>query len=174
MVVRQVMENEKLHVSSIQLGEVHVEEDGTDIDYPQLASNLQNHGFELIDDNKSQLINQIKLIVIQRIRNKEDVDSDHFNLSTYIENQLHHDYHSLSHLFSTMEGRTIERYVISQKMEYIKELLIYDELTLSEIAWKLNYSSVQYLSNQFKKEVGMTPTEFRALNKNDRRSLDAI
>ena len=115
---------------------------------------------------------QIKNIIIDVVHyNNEELKS---NLSTILNKQLHHDYNYLSNLFSEVEGLTIEKYFITQKIEKVKELLVYDELTLSEIAHQLNYSSVAYLSNQFKKITGLTPSHFKRIKENKRKSLDEL
>lgn len=157
---------------NITLGEVLLNKELTDSEKEILSLHLQNLGFEMIDDKKSRLIGQIKSSIIEIVHHQNsDLKS---NLSDYLSSRLHHDYTYLSNLFSETEGTTIEKYFIAQKIEKVKELLVYDELSLSEIAAKMNYSSVAYLSNQFKKVTGLTPTYFKNIKENKRRPLDEL
>ncbi len=133
---------------------------------------LEESGFFLINDRKSQLIEQMKTLVVNKIHYSSDEQD--VKWADYISSKLHLDYKYLSSLFSSVESITFEQYIIIQKIERIKELLVYDELTLSEIGFKLNYSSVAYLSNQFKKITGMTPTQFKSSVKKNRKSLDEL
>lgn len=126
----------------------------------------------MIDDKKSQLIEKIKNTIVELVHYSEDQLET--NLSEHISKKLHHDYNYLSNLFSEVEGTTIEKYLIAQKIERVKELLKYDELSLSEIADRLGYSSVAYLSNQFKKVTGLTPSYFKQPGENNRKPLDKI
>lgn len=137
-----------------------------------LALKLSEKGFELLEDHKSKLINQIKALIVEHIHHQSQ--SLHVNFSTLISEKLNHEYTYLSRLFSSVEGITIEKYILRQKIERVKELIFYDELTLSEIAFKLNYSSVAHLSSQFKKETGMSPSAFRKLKNPKRNSLDQL
>ena len=162
-----------VEIEQIQLGEVDVISSAT-LDLKLIAKKLQAQGFELIDDQKSQLINRLKSSIIEEIRADQPHRKASENFSVYLANTLNADYTQLSKTFSSLEGRTIEKYIIAQKIEYVKELLIYNELSLSEIAWKLNYSSVQYLSNQFKKATGLTPTNFKGLKNDKRKTLDKV
>jgi AraC family transcriptional regulator len=150
-----------LHASKVDLGEVNVEEPNLSQD--QLAAldkALEERGFERIDDRKARLIESIKNKVIKMIHHSEHVDRK-YNWSTQLSEELHYDYNYLSNLFSSVEGITLEQYIIRQKIEKVKELLFYDELSLSEIAFKLGYSSVAHLSAQFKKITGLTPSELK-------------
>ena len=173
MVVQQVFEELNYPPLHISLGEVEtavsIGEDELDI----LRKKLIGFGFELIDDAKSQLIEKIKTLVIELIRYKNEEDIK-INYSAYIESKLNKDYNYLSNLFSEVTGVTIEKYIISQKIERVKELLVYDELTLSEIAWELGYSSVSALSAQFKKITGLTPKHFKQIKENKRIPLDQV
>ncbi len=173
MVVQQVFENLGYPPVHIALGEVEttapIETEKLDV----LRNNLTNFGFELIDDTKSQLIEKIKTRIIEMIHYRKDDDLK-VNYSDYIESKLGKDYHYLSNLFSEVTGVTIEKYIISQKIERVKELLVYDELTLSQIAWELGYSSVAALSAQFKKNTGLTPKHFRQIKENKRTPLDKV
>ena len=129
-------------------------------------------GFELIDDKKSRIIEKIKNIIIELVHHQNNDAKT--NLSDVLSSQLHHDYNYLSNLFSEIEGTTIEKYFIAQKIEKVKELLVYDELSLSEIAFRLNYSSVAYLSNQFKKVTGLTPSYYKQIRDDKRKPLDKV
>jgi AraC family transcriptional regulator len=156
----------------VLLGEVLLSQELTKEQKDQLQQRLQEEGFELIDNKKSRIIERVKRLVIERINSEPDETSN--NLSHHLSSQLHLDYPYLSTLFSSIEGITIEKYYIAQKIEKAKELLVYDELSLSEIAYKLGYSSVQHLSNQFKKVTGLTPSHFRQIGAERRNPLDKI
>ena len=156
----------------VLLGEVHLVKQ---IDKPlkdKLSNRLLVEGFELIDNRKSRLIEQIKKALIELVQN--EYPDKRINLSKFLAQQINHDYSYLSNLFSSVEGKTIEHYFIQQKIEKVKELLVYDELSLSEIAYKLGYSSVAHLSNQFKKETGLTPSHFKTIGASKRQSLDSL
>ncbi|MEZ7711796.1 helix-turn-helix domain-containing protein [Segatella salivae] len=172
MAVDQVMRNNGLQPISVELGKVVV---AHSIDVPlrsQIKKQLETLGFELLDDRKQQLIEQIKTAVIQLVHYHDGMTNT--NLSDYLTSKLHSDYSALSKLFSEVTGQTIERYLIEQRIERAKELIRYDELSLTQIAFQLNYSSVAHLSSQFKSATGMTPSQFKALKNNARRSLDEI
>jgi AraC-like DNA-binding protein len=156
----------------ITMGEVNIPQDLSKEDQQKIASALNTHGFEIIDDKKSTLIEKIKTIVIDQIHHSNDRLK--VNYSTLISDKLAKDYSYLSNLFSEIEGITIEQYIILQKIEKVKELLVYDELSLSQIADELGYSSVAHLSNQFKKVTGLTPSHFKSVKENKRLSLDNI
>jgi AraC-like DNA-binding protein len=172
MVVKFELEKLGLNPISIELGEIEIEENDIDLLQTALTQNLNQLGFELIDDKKSKIIEKIKTLIIDLVQNKNN--ELHTNLSSYLSTHLHQDYNTLSHLFSEVEGKTIEKYFISQKIEKVKELLTYGELSLSEIAYRLNYSSVAYLSNQFKKVPGFLPTEFKQLKGKKRYLIENI
>lgn len=172
MVVKNEIEKLGYQTITVELGEVELENTGRPINRDEILQTLQPLGFELIDDKRSQLIEQIKTTIIDLVHNKNN--DLRTNLSNYLNNLIHHDYHYLSNLFSEVEGTTIEKYLIAQKIEKVKELLMYDELSLSEIAWKLNYSSVAHLSNQFKKVTGLTPTHFKNIKTLKRKPLDKV
>ena len=155
-----------------KLGEVELDELIQDEKYLLVKGKLNESGFELIDDHKSQIIEKIKTVIINHIYYKKDDYRE--NYSTLIESELGRDYNYLSNLFSSIEGITIEKYIILQKIEHVKELLVYDELTLSEISDRLGYSNVAYLSNQFKKITGLTPTHFKEIKDKKRKPLDKI
>ncbi|HLT86133.1 MAG TPA: AraC family transcriptional regulator [Sphingobacterium sp.] len=172
MVVRQEIEKLGFHIQAIKLGEVVLKETSEQTQLDEIANVLEPLGFELIDDKKSQLIAQIKAIVIQWVREQDGERT--VNLSDILADELHHDYNYLSSLFSEVEGITIEKYHIAQKIERVKELLVYDELSLSEIAFQLGYSSVAYLSNQFKKVTGLSPSHFKKIKEDKRKPLDEV
>lgn len=172
MVVKNELEKLGHYPLTISLGEVELKNDLTHFEKLTLDNHLKIFGFELIDDKKSRLIGQIKSSIIEIIH--QQTTELKSNLSDYLSSKLHHDYTYLSNLFSEVEGTTIEKYFIAQKIEKVKELLVYDELSLSEIAYQMNYSSVGYLSNQFKKVTGLTPTYFKNIKENKRKPLDEV
>ena len=172
MVVEAELKKLGLRPLAVDLGEVELAENLTDNQKNDLARNLFTLGFELIDDKKSQTVEKIKNLIVELVHyQNNDLKT---NLSDYLAAQLGQDYHSLSSLFSEQEHLTIEQYFITQKIEKTKELLTYNELTLSQIADQLNYSSVAYLSNQFKKITGFTPTDFKQLKGNRRQQLEDL
>ena len=160
-------------IKTVELGEVVIEDEPEKVNMEQVGKTLRENGFELIDDKKGQLIDHIKTIIIELIHYQREID-EHINFSDYISKNVGYDYSYLSNLFSIVEGTTIEKYIIHQKIEKAKELLVYDELTLSEIAWQLGYSSVQHLSRQFKKTTGLTPSHFKKVKENRRKPLDKV
>lgn len=162
----------KLEILSIKLGEVVVNKKITPEIRKQIKQQLAVRGFELLQDPKATLISQIKSLVIEQVHHSSEPLT--LNFSAFLSDKLHHEYSYLSRLFSSVEGITIERYIVTQKMEKVKELLFYNQLTLSEIADQMNYSSVAYLSAQFKKETGMTPSEFKKQRESGRKKLDSI
>lgn len=170
LVVKSALEKLDLHPLSINLGEVTIEEEG--IDPKQLTAALKAVGFELLDDRRSKLIEQIKTTLIALVHYSEYKPKR--KVSDILSTKLHHDYSYLSNLFSEVEGITIEQFIIHQKIEKVKELLTYDELSLSEIAIQLGYSSTAHLSGQFKKLTGYTPSYFKQFGKTKRTELDKI
>lgn len=172
MVVKSQLEQLGLHPLSVELGIVTLPDKITDEIYRSVKESLEPFGFELIDDKKSQTIEQIKDTIIELVH-YNDNDSK-VNLSDYLVSKLHRDYSSLSKLFSEVTNTTIEKYLIAQKIERAKELLVYGELSLNEIADKLNYSSAAYLSAQFKSVTGLTPSYFKKIKENKRKPLDEI
>jgi YesN/AraC family two-component response regulator len=172
MVAQQVFDGLGYPPVRISLGNVETAGSISGEDLEKLRNGLMSYGFELIDDTKSRMIEKIKNIVVQSIHhNHEDLK---VNYSEYIESHLNRDYAYLSSLFSEIEGTTIEKYIILQKIERVKELLVYDELTLSEIAYQMGYSNVSYLSGQFKKVTGLTPSHFKQVKENKRKPLDEV
>jgi len=172
MVLKSEFEKQGLHPVSIELGEIEIQETNIDAVKDTLQQNLRSLGFDLIEDNTIRLIEQIKKIIIDLVHYSEKPLE--YKLSHYISDKVHHSYHYLSTLFSVVEGNTIEQYFLSQKTEKIKELLTYEEYTLSEIAFKLNYSSVSHLSKQFKNKTGLTPTLYRKSINKKRLNLDDL
>ena len=161
MVVKSVLE--KIHVpfNVIELGEVQTPDDLTPKQMEELKQSLLKFGLELLEDKKSMLIEKIKNIVVEMIHYSDEPPL--LNFSSYLSEKLDYDYNYLSNLFSEVTGTTIEHFIISHKIERAKELLVYNELTLTQIAEKLHYSNVAHLSNQFKKVTGLTPTFFKAM-----------
>lgn len=156
----------------VLLGEVPIKEKLSPEKAAQLQQALEQDGFELIDDKKTRIIEQVKKCILHRIaQDPEDITD---NLSDFLTSQLHLEYSYLSALFSSVEGITIEKWHIAQKIEKAKELLVYDEMSLSEIAFNLGYSSVQHLSNQFKKVTGLTPSHFREVGASRRKPIDKV
>ena len=172
MVVQNELDKFDLEVKNIRLGEAILDKEPTTEEKDKLEKALILLGFEVIDDRKSLIIEKIKNIIIDLVHHQDNDTKS--NLSDVLSSKLHHDYNYLSNLFSEIEGTTIEKYFIAQKIEKVKELLVYDELSLSEIAFRLNYSSVAYLSNQFKKVTGLTPSHFKQIREDKRKSLDEV
>jgi len=172
MVVKSVFENMGIIPLSVELGVVELENDIQEAEKQELLKSLRGFGFDLIDDKKSKTIDKIKTLIIDVVQNKNN--DLKINLSDYISQELHQDYNTLSNLFSEVENTTIEKYFMNQKIEKVKELIIYDELSLSEIAYSLNYSSVSHLSNQFKKITGFSPTYFKNLKSIKRRQIEDL
>lgn len=173
-VVREELQKLKLNVDSVVLGEAVIRDDESRINIPEIKKVLEENGFELLDDKQAKLIEKIKITVIELIQKQLNENIGATSFSKYISDKLALSYQYLSNLFSSKEGITLEKYIIDQKIEKVKELLVYDELTLSEISYKLGYSSVQHLSNQFKKVTGFSPTEFKNLKNKKRTPLDQL
>lgn len=172
MVVKQELERLHLPPLNIILGEVELEKSPTNDQLAQLKIRLAEFGFELLDDHKKKQIEKIKNLIIKKVQ-KGEIE-EHFSISNFLGKHLLKDYSYLSRLFSEVEGITLEQYFILHKIEKVKEWLVYREMTLSEIAWKLGYSSVAHLSSQFKKVTGLTPSYFKTLGSKNRKSLDKI
>jgi len=173
MVIKTELEKLGLHPITIVLGEVGIEEKSLSRKKSdELAKSLNIVGFELIDDRKSRLIEQIKTFIIDSIHYSHEQPKKKF--SELLSRHLHQDYSFISNLFSEVEGITIEQYVINQRIEKVKELLLYDELNLSQVAFHLGYSSTAHLSAQFKKVTGFTPTRFKQMGVKGRKSLDDV
>ena len=173
MVVRQQLDDAGIGYKQVQLGEVELAQQISPQQLDALKTRLSTLGFEVLDDRKSAIINKVKSSIIRIIHTNEAADMN-MKLSVLLSEKLDMDYHYLSALFSSIEGITIEKYVILQRIERAKELLMYDEMTINEIADALGYSSVQHLSQQFKKITGLTPTHFKNLKDKKRKSLDEV
>jgi AraC-like DNA-binding protein len=173
MAVRQQLDQLGLDYKHVQLGQVELAGQPTEDQIQKLRQGLEDWGFELLDDKRSQIVEKIKNTIISLIH-RSNGDDFNLKLSAHLEEKVGLDYHYLSTLFSSVEGITIERYTILQRIERVKELIMYNEKSLSDIAFELGYSSVQHLSQQFKKTTGLTPTAFKELSENRRRPLDQI
>lgn len=161
LIVKSVLEKSGFHLIALELGEVEIRETLTKKKKDSLKTSLLQFGFELMEDKKTIIIERIKNIIVEMIHYNDEPPASNF--SDIISQKLNYDYHYLSNLFSEVKGITIEQYIISHKIERAKELLIYNELTLTQIADKLHYSSVSHLSNQFKKVTGLTPSFFKKM-----------
>ena len=173
MLVKAELERAGLNPLTVELGEVEIENEPTHEVLEQLNASLQKLGFEIIDDRKSRIIEKIKNAIVELIHHKSNENMS-VNLSEFISQKLNYDYNYLSNLFSEVQGITIEKYFIAQKIEKVKELLKYDELSLSQIADRLGYSSVAYLSNQFKKQTGLTPSFYKTMKTNSRKNIEDL
>lgn len=171
-VVREELEGLGLTVADVQLGHAEVLSPATGLDLNAVSRTLEASGFKLLQDHQAQLVERIKTTILDLIHSG-GLEELHLNYSDYISRQVGRSYSYLSTLFSQVENLTIEKYLILQKIEKTKELLVYDELTLTEIAYRLGYSSPQHLSGQFKAVTGLTPTAFRH-GKAKRRPLDQV
>jgi AraC-like DNA-binding protein len=167
MVVKSELEKLGMNFSAVELGEVEIIGKVSKDQLDSLSAALKLTGLELMEDNKTILVEKIKTLIIELIHYSDEQIK--INLSDYLSEKLNHNYTYLSNLFSEVKGTTIEQFYLANKIERVKELLVYDELNLTEIAWKLHYSSVSHLSNQFKKMTGLTPSHFKNL-KNKKRS----
>ncbi len=172
MIVKEELTKLRLHFVIVDLGMVETLEDITELQREQLKVNLLKSGLELLDDKKSILIEKIKNIIIEMIHYTDEIPR--VNYSEYISEKLKYDYTYLSNIFSEVKGITIQQFIIIHKIERVKELLLYDELNLSEISYKLHYSSVAHLSNQFKKVTGLSPSFFKKLKQKRRGSLQNL
>jgi AraC-like DNA-binding protein len=172
MAVREVLKKMGLHFVVVDLGEVEIMEDVTGESHALLKEALLSEGFELMDDHKAILIEKIKNVITEMIHNSDE--EINMNYSDFIIGKLNYDYNYLSTLFSELKGITIQQFIIVNKIERAKELLLYGELNLTQISYKLHYSSVGHLSNQFKKVTGLSPSAFKKLKHNSRRSMEDI
>lgn len=172
MSVKSILEELSIPFSNITLGQVDLAEELSIKRSDSLSQRLHAIGFELLEPGKSSLISKIKTAIIEQVHYAKEPIT--VNFSTLIADRLHHEYTYLSRLFSSVEGITIEKFIVLQKIEKVKEYLIYNQMTLSEIANEMNYSSVAHLSSQFKKETGMTPTQFKGQTSHHRKPLDKL
>ena len=172
MAVKEELKKLQLHFMVVDLGEVEIMENISMEQRHLLKAALLNSGLELMDDKKSMLIETIKNAIIEMVHHS--TENIKINFSDYLSQKLNHDYTYLSNLFSEVQGTTIEQFIISHKTERIKELIIYGELNITEIAWKMNYSSVAHLSSQFKKVTGLSPSHFKKLKDKRRNPIEEI
>jgi len=172
MVVKEALEKHGLSYMTVELGEVEIPEPISIGQRDAIKATLLKSGLELMDDKKSVLIGKIKSVIIELVHYSEEPLS--VNLSEYLSQKLNYDYTYLANLFSEVQGITIEKFVISHKIERVKELLVYNELTLTEIAYQMHYSSVAHLSTQFKKVTGLTPSHFKQLREKRRSMLEDV
>ena len=172
MVVKEELNRLGLRFIVVDMGVVDSMEDISAGLREQIRTALLKSGLELMDDKKAVLIEKIKNVIIDMIHYTDELPKTNF--SDYLSKKLNHDYGYLANLFSEIQGTTIEKFIISHKIERVKELIIYDELNLTEIAWKMHYSSVAHLSNQFKKITGLTPSHFKKLRDKRRRPIEDI
>lgn len=172
MVVKQELKNLGLHFVVVDLGEVDIMETITAEQRSKLKAALLASGLELMDDKKAMLIEKIKTAIVEMVHYSDELIKTNF--SDHLSKKLNYDYTYLANLFSEVQGTTIEQFIINHKIERIKELIIYGELNITEIAWKMNYSSVAHLSNQFKKNTGLTPSHFKKLKDKRRSPLEEI
>jgi YesN/AraC family two-component response regulator len=172
LVVKDALEKLGITYNEVTLGEVTLKEDPSDTQLKQIRSTLLSLDLELLEDKKTILVEQMKSLIIKLIYHSDEPLVK--NLSVYLSNQLHYDYTYMANLFSSQLGITIEKYYICHKIERVKELLLYKELSLTDIAFKLHYSSVAHLSAQFKKVTGLTPTHFKQTNGNNRDFVEHI
>ena len=169
MVVKSELEKLGLHYTSVELGEAEILENISKEQEDQLNNNLKMAGLELMDDKKSILVEKIKMIIVELVHYTDDQIK--INLSDHLSQKLNYNYTYLANLFAEIKGTTIEKFYLTHKIEKVKELLVYNELNLTEIAYKLHYSSVAHLSNQFKKMTGLTPSHFKNLKQKRRRTF---
>ena len=172
MVVKSELEKLGYEPVTVELGEVVLDKELASQEKEAIDKALRQVGFSIIDDKKSRLIESIKTLIVELVHQRSNELTT--NLSDYLSSRLHIDYKYMTTLFTEVEGSTIEKYFIAQKIERVKELLVYDELTLSEIAYNLNYSSVAHLSAQFKKVTGLTPSHFKNIRTEKRKPLDEV
>jgi AraC-like DNA-binding protein len=172
MVVKEELKKLGIKYLTIDLGEVELFDKITGLQLEQIRAALKLSGLELMDDKKAVLIEKIKDVIIEMVHYEDELPR--VNFSEYLAEKLNYNYTYLANLFSETEGITIEHYIIIHKIERVKELIIYDELNLTEIAWKLHYSSVAHLSHQFKKVTGLTPSFFKSLKDKKRNNLENL
>lgn len=172
MAVKDELRNLGLHFIVVDLGEVEIMENISMEQREILKANLLNSGLELMDDKRAMLIEKIKTVIIEMVHHSNEIIK--VNFSDYLSEKMNHDYTYLSNLFSEVQGTTIEQFIISHKTERIKELIIYGELNITEIAWKMGYSSVAHLSSQFKKVTGLSPSHFKQMKDKRRSPIEEI
>lgn len=174
MTVEGILNKTVIPFQKVTFGEVHIQHQLTDKQKEVLKTELELVGFELIDNHTTEIIEKAKQLIIKKARNEDDTKEVKLNLSKFLSDNLNYEYTHISSMFSAIEGRTIEQYFIEQRIEKAKELLVYGQLTLSEIAYELNYSSVAHLSGQFKKITGLTPSYYKEVGAAKRKALDKV
>jgi len=172
MAVKEVLKNLGLHYIIVDLGVVDIMEDISPDQRELIKAELLESGLELMDDKRAVLIEKIKNVIVEMVHYEDELPKTNF--SDYISEKLHYDYVYLANLFSEVQGITIEHFIISHKIERVKELIIYDEMNLTEIAWKMHYSSVAHLSNQFKKVTGLSPSHFKQMREKRRSPIEDV
>jgi len=172
IMVKDELKKLGLHFVMVNLGEVEIMEDITPEQREQFKVALLESGLELIDDKKAVLIEHIKNIIVEMVHYADEMPKVKF--SNYLSDKLHYDYTYMANLFSCTEGVTLEHFIVLHKIEKVKELIMYDEMNMTEIAWKLQYSSVAHLSNQFKKITGLTPSHFKQLKVRRRSNIEDV
>tara|TARA_R110002049_G_scaffold191337_1_gene360236 strand:+ start:1954 stop:2472 length:519 start_codon:yes stop_codon:yes gene_type:complete len=172
MVVEQELQKLGLNCVKVDLGTIEIMKDITDLQRERLRINLKSYGLELLDDKRKIMIEKIKALVVEMVHYSDELPK--VNYSDYISAKLGYDYTYLANAFCEVKGITIQQFIILHKIERAKELMLYDELNLSEISFKLNYSSVAHLSNQFKKITGLTPSYFKKIKKKRKRNLEDL
>lgn len=172
IVVEQELQKIGLHCVKVNLGTIEVKEDINEALRQDLQKNLKRYGLELLDDKRNILIEKIKAVIIEMVHYSEDLPK--MNYSEYISEKLGYDYTYLANTFSEVKGTTIQQYIINHKIERVKELLLYENLSLTEISYQLHYSSVAHLSSQFKKTTGLTPSYFKRIKKNKLKNLEDL
>lgn len=172
MLVKEELKKIGLNAVSIDLGRIEIMEDISTGQHQLLKANLQNAGLELLDDHKSILVDKICNVITEMIHHSYELPRE--NYSEYISKKLDYDYTYLSNLFAEVKGTTIQQYIIAHKIEKVKELILYDEFNLTEISYKLHYSSVAHLSNQFKKVTGLSPSYYKKLGVQRKQNLEDV
>jgi AraC-like DNA-binding protein len=174
LAVEEILSRLEIPFHQVQLGEIHLEKEINERQKEKLSDALNHIGFEIIDNHQSKMIEKIKQLVIKKARLEIDDKEKKINLSIYLAERLHYEYTYLSSVFSEVEGRTIENFYIEQKIEKAKELLVYGDMNLNEIAYELDYSSTAHLSSQFKKITGLTPSHFKKVATQKRTAIDKL
>ncbi len=173
--VERLFTEADLEIKNVELGEVELTASPNSEQLSKLRKSLESEGFELLDDRNSQIVAQIKNLILNEIHYAASKKPESLNFSDFLARETGHEYSQLSKLFSSVEGVTIEKHIIAQKIERVKELLVYNELSIGEIAFQTGYTSTQHLSNQFKQVTGITPTQFKAEHRrHGRKTLDAV
>jgi len=172
MIVKEELTKLAIQFTSVELGEAEVVEKISPVQHEQIKTALLRSGLELMDDKRSILIQKIKNVIIELVHYSEEPLT--INFSEFLSQKLNYDYTYLANLFSEVQGTTIEKFLIAHKIERVKELLVYNELNLTEIAYRMHYSSVAHLSSQFKRVTGLTPSHFKRLKNKHRSMLDEM